>query len=78
MDKEQFADWLDNDTTKFFFKYLTDFSKAEAQQVADTIVTGGHISDEEQIRIAMQCMTLVDMTEIEFEAIEDFYRRRKC
>lgn len=77
MTEDQLREWREQEASEYFFKYLTDQAKSTATLLAERIMDGGIVPEEEQIRIATECSTLVSVTEIEFEEIETFYQEEK-
>lgn len=77
MNQELFNDWLENEVTQYFLKYLKDSAKKEAELVADTILSGGIPSDIERFQTPAVCMTLNEISEINFEEIDVFYTEEK-
>jgi len=75
MDKDEFADWLENPVTEYFVKYLIDSGKEESKMVADAILNGDIIPLDDQIRIATMSMMFTRIAEINLEEIEGFYSR---
>ena len=77
MNQETYQDWLENPATEYFFKYLKDESKEEARLLAEIIMGGNILSDEEQIRVAAECATLIRISELEYTDIEIFYQEKE-
>jgi len=75
MDKDDFKEWLEHPITEKFKKYLKDSAKEESSIVADAILNGDVIPQEDQIRISTLAMTLVQISEIGLDEIEGFYKK---
>ncbi len=75
MDKDSFAQWLDDPVTEFFFKYLKDSAKFESTFIAEAIVSGEVVPLDDQIKISTLSMTLNQISEIGLEEIESFYTK---
>jgi len=75
MNEERYQEWLENPVTEYFLKYLTDSSKEESELLADMIISGGIVGELEQKRISTTCATLISISEIDFEEIDEFYKR---
>lgn len=75
MNLEIFEEWLEDPTTEYFMKYLKDSIKEESELVTETIANNGVLSENEQIRIGMTCVTLDRISEIDFEEIDNFYKK---
>ncbi len=73
MDKSDFTDWKENPVTCYFLKYLKDSAQEEASMLADLIVGGDVVSEIEQAKVATLSMTLIHISEIEYEEITEFY-----
>ena len=74
--KEAFKEWSESPVTEMFLKYLVDSAKEESQIIADSILSGSVVSESEQIRVASECITLMRISEITLEEIEDFYKEK--
>lgn len=77
MEQEDFNEWLDDHRTHFFFNYLLDSNKKQAELIAEAVMEGNVFDLNEQLRIATECFTLKRVTEITFEEIRDFYQEEK-
>lgn len=77
MNEEQMREWREQEASEYFFKYLEDQAKETATFLAQRIVDGGIVPEDEQLRIATECATLTSITEIDFEEIETFYKEEK-
>jgi len=75
MRPEIFKDWLELPTTQYFFKYLEDSVKEESELVAETVCNGGHMTEEEMRVKATICLTMKQISEINFEEIDEYYHR---
>ena len=75
MEKEAFQEWLDNPVTEYVFKYLKDSVKEEVELIAESIASGGIISENEQISKSAICATLIRIAEIDYEEIDGFYEK---
>jgi len=75
MDKDEFADWLEHPGTEYFIKYLKDSAQEESKMVADMILGGAIVPLDDQIRISTLSMTLIQISEISLDEIEDFYKK---
>lgn len=75
MDKDRFAEWLENPVTEYFIKYLKDSAKEESGLVADAIMNGDVVPVDDQIRVATLGMTLIQISEIDFQEIDTFYTK---
>lgn len=74
MDKDSYAQWLDDPVTRYFIKYLKDSAKFESTFVAESIIGGEVIPLDDQIRISTLSQTLNQISEIGFDEIESFYK----
>jgi len=72
---EAWAEWVESPVTEYFFKYLADSAKEESELLAEMILSGGIVGDIEQKRISTTCATLISISEIELQEIDDFYIR---
>ncbi len=77
MNEEMFQEWKESPLTQKVFKYLLDLCDDTANPIAERIKNGGIFSQEEQLKIATECVTLLRVTEITFEEIEQFYEDKK-
>jgi len=75
MDKDSFAEWLDNPVTEYFIKYLKDSAKEESTFLAEAILHGETIPLDDQIRVSTLSMTLMQISEIGLQEIETFYTK---
>jgi len=75
MDKDSFAEWLENPVTEYFIKYLKNSAKEEATFIADAILNGDIVPLDDQIRVSTLSMTLTQISEISFQEIESFYKK---
>ena len=73
--EEMFQDWLESPVTEYLHKYLKDSIKEESELVADAIVSGGIISENEQIRTGTLCETLERIKDISLDEIQEFYHK---
>jgi len=64
-------------STEIFIKYLIDSAKEESELLADRIVNGGIVEVDEQIRISTECLTLMRISDISIEEIDEFYQDRR-
>lgn len=77
MNKEQFIDWQESYVTEIVFKYLIDKIRFQAENIAETIVSGGVVDETFQREIAAESVAVRDLVEIEYNEIEDFYRKEE-
>jgi hypothetical protein len=75
MDKDSFTQWLEDPVTRYFIKYLKDSAKAETTFIAEAIMSGEVIPLDDQIRVSTLNMTLVQISEIGFSEIQEFYEK---
>ena len=68
-----FQEWAESPVTEYIRKYLKDSIKEESELMADSIISGGIVSENEQIRVSTLCETLDQIAEISLDEIEDFY-----
>jgi len=66
---------MESPVTEYFFKYLTDSAKEESELLAETILSGGIVGEMEQKRISTTCATLISISEIDLQEVDDFYIR---
>lgn len=73
--KTTFNEWLEDETTVYFRKYLEDSIKQEIEVLADTIANGGILTEGEQIQTAAVVSTLREILSLDLETIENFYTK---
>lgn len=77
MNKETFQEWMENEVTQWVMHYLTDSAKEEREIISEAIFNGAIIPENEQISKSAICATLIRISELEFEEIEEFYNEKE-
>ena len=74
INNETWEEWLEHPATEQFKKYLLDSAKEEAEITTNTIISGGILTESEQVRVNVLCETLESIADISLEEIQDFYK----
>lgn len=74
--KEQFEEWLEDPVTEYVMGYLKDSIKEEKENAGENVVSGSLYSENEQIMIATQCVTLQHIIDITLDEIKGYYDDR--
>ncbi len=73
LSSEELSAWRSHPTTGKFFKFLRDYRVQLAEDVATQISVGNHLDEEHIGKIALTCGIYLDLEEISFEDIKNFY-----
>lgn len=68
---------MESPVTEYVFKYLKDSADDEAEILREGILGGSIFTEAEQIRISVIYATLISISEIELEEIENFYEEKE-
>lgn len=73
IEKESWEEWLEHPITEQFRRYLKDSSNQEVTLLTDSIKGGAILSEKEQVSVSVLYRTLEEISEIDYEEINDYY-----